>query len=82
VTFLAATRFLAELDKLLPGTQVVELAEAFLSNKQERSGHQTDASLIAKKFWSRRPESLLEGVEPILPIISGVPPVRAFAYSR
>ena len=82
VTFLAATRFLAELGKLLPSTQVVDLAEAFLSNKQKRSGHQTDASLIAKRFWSRRPEPLVEGVEPILPIISGVPPVRSFAYHR
>ena len=50
VTFLAAARFLAELHKLLPGSPVVKLAEAFLSNKQQRSGHQTDASLTANKF--------------------------------
>lgn len=80
VTLLAVVRFLAELDKLLPDIQVVDLAEAFLSNKQRRSGHQNDASLIAKTFWSRRPEVLVENVEPILPIIFGVPPVRSFAY--
>jgi hypothetical protein len=82
VTFLAATRFLAELSKLLPATQVVDLAEAFLSKKHGRPGHQTDSCLIAKKFWTRQPEPLVEGVEPILPIVSGVPPVRSFVYPR
>jgi hypothetical protein len=82
VTFLAATRFLAELSKLLPSAQIVDLAEAFLSNKQQRSGHQTDASLIAKRFWLQRPEPLVDGIEPILPIIAGIPPVRSFAYPR
>lgn len=80
VTLLAAMRLLAELDRLLPGTQLVDVAEAFLSNKRRRSGHHTDALLIAKTFWSRQPEVLVENVEPILPIICGIPPVRSFVH--
>ncbi len=81
VTFLAAMRFLAELDKRLPERLVIDIAEAFLSNKAIRSRHESDAALIAKTFWKRRTEHLSDDVKAILPIIGGVPPVRSFAYA-
>lgn len=81
VTFLAATRFLSELDRLLPRHLQVRLAEAFLSNKVDRSGHDEDAKLIAEKFWSSPIERSIHGLEPILPLVSGVPPVRSFRYA-
>lgn len=82
VTFLAAARFLSELHRALPAGQQVLLAEAFLSNKAERSRHDGDASLIATTFWKRPTELLIEGVEPITPLVMGVPPVKTFAYVR
>ena len=49
-TFVAATRFLSELNRLLPRGSQIRLAEAFLSNKADRSRHDDDAKLIAQSF--------------------------------
>ncbi len=74
---LAAQRFLSELAELL--RQPVLLAEAFLSNKKQRTRHGDDADTIVRRFWDVRPETLTPGVAPLLSIVKGSPSVRVFA---
>jgi hypothetical protein len=78
VTLIAAQRFLSELAMRLPEPQTVVLAEAFLTHKRTPGSHAADASKILAEFWSREPVELDRGVEPISPLIHGVPPVRSF----
>src|SRR5207248_2981729 len=51
VSYVAAARFLGVLHRRLPKDAQVSLAEAFLSNKTERTNHAKDASIIARGFW-------------------------------
>ena len=79
---LAALRFLHVVaDELLPEINDVYLAEAFLSNKAaeaRKRPHWHDAVRIRDAFRQTRPVALLEDVEPLCPLISGVPSVRVF----
>jgi len=77
---IAARRFLEELAKRLTWGSSVLLADAFLSNKPERSSDQADALLIAKNFWTMPVEELRPGLEAIWDGITGIPPVRCFAH--
>ncbi len=74
VSLVAARRFLEQ----LPGDHAVLLAEAFLSNKKAKTGHEQDAAAILANFWDVRAEALREGTEPLSPLIDGVPSVRVF----
>ena len=77
---IAAQRFLEILaPKLRRGRQVM-LAEAFLSNKSNKTDHRVDATRILQDFWSRDPCPLNPGLEPLLDIIDGVPEVRVFQH--
>jgi len=78
VSLVSACRFLQQLAAKLTGSKRVLLAEAFLSNKPRRTGHSEDAATILDDFWSRESEALRHGVEPVLDLIEGVPPVRVF----
>ena len=78
VTLLAARRFLEMVASKLEANERVFLAEAYLSNKGERTAHTADAATILREFWETEPEALKEGVEPILGMIKGVPQVRIF----
>ena len=78
VALLAAMRFLQVLGQKLRGDQPVFLAEAFLSNKPDRTEDLDDAAEIASKFRAMKPEVLRVGVEPISGLVSGVPSVRVF----
>lgn len=78
VSFLAALRFLGQLEEKLGAHFCIPLAEAFLSNKPHATRHSDDASEIARSFWDITPESFNDGCEPILKSIKGVPAVRVF----
>jgi hypothetical protein len=54
------------------------VAEAFLSNKVDRTSHADDAAAILSRFWDVSPVPLQSGCEPLLSSIAGVPPVRVF----
>ena len=75
---IAAHRFLNELAQNIEKRRPVLLAEAFLSNKPHRTEHSVDAALILQHFWSTKPQSLAEGLEPVLDEIDGIPEVRVF----
>ena len=76
VSALAARRFLEELGCRLE--RPVLLGEAFLSNKSGPTRHCDDANKIVHDCWLAEPVPLIPGVEPLLPIINGVPSVRVF----
>jgi hypothetical protein len=78
VALVAAMRLLRMLGKQLPADKPVLLAEAFLSNKPNRTSHIDDASRIVDEFWLRNNEPLWEGVEPASDLISEIPCVRVF----
>jgi hypothetical protein len=78
MTLLAAMRFLKEVGNRLPAGRPIFLAEAFLSKKKTKSRHEDDARRIVDEFWRREIETLYEGVEPAVDLISGVPCVRVF----
>ena len=82
VALLAAGRFLEQLASKLGRSQRVFLAEAFLSNKSQRTMHVADAVSILDRFWDTKPEAMKSGVEPILDVIKGVPQVRVFDSSH
>ena len=75
---IAAQRFLERLAPKLRRGRRVLLAEAFLSNKPQRTDHRADAALILRRFRSIKPCSVRGGLEPLLSIIEGVPEVRVF----
>ncbi len=81
VALIAARRFLEELDRKLASGRQVLLAEAFLSNKRQRSRHSADASAILDRFWRTKAVVMNEGVEPMLSLIKGIPQVRIFGTS-
>lgn len=81
VALIAARRFLEELAHSLASGRQVLLAEAFLSNKRQRSRHSTDASTILDHFWHKKAAVMKKGAEPILDLIKGVPEVRVFHTS-
>lgn len=78
VSLVATRRFLEELARKFPAGRRVLVAEAFLSNKRQRTEHGADASAILQRFWHTDPEALRDGVEPALGLIQGVPQVRVF----
>ena len=77
LSFAAALRFLQELKQHVQGRDL-DVAEAFLSNKDTPTGHGEDARLIHDRFWTARPETLRGGVEPASPLVRDVPSVRVF----
>jgi hypothetical protein len=79
VSVIAASRFLQMLAGLLPASKRVFLAEAFLSNKSERTKHAADAAQIVKEFWSRESQPIEGAAEPLSELIVGVPSVRVFS---
>jgi hypothetical protein len=78
VSVIAASRFLQMLAGLLPDGKQVFLAEAFLSNKSERTKHTADAGRIVEEFWKCEPQLVENAVEPFSDLIVGVPSVRVF----
>ena len=76
VTFAAALRFLDELRKELPPSPRVIVAEAFLSNKPERTSHADDAQRIVRAFWQVDAEESLEGLQAASPHVKDVPSIR------
>lgn len=82
VSMIAASRFLLKLAELLPSNSRVPLAEAFLSNKPERTAHQADAARIVAEFWMCAPQQVERDAEPLIPIISGVPSIRVFGTDQ
>jgi hypothetical protein len=77
LSFAAAIRFVQELNRMTEGREL-DVAEAFLSNKDTPTGHADDAILIHDRFWTTQPEELKNGVEPASPLVQGVPTVRVF----
>jgi hypothetical protein len=77
LSFAAAIRFLQELNRRMEG-RWLDIAEAFLSNKDMPTGHGEDAVFIYEYFWDTAPEGLKQGVEPASPLVDGVPSVRVF----
>ncbi len=77
VTFAAAMRFLSQL-AIEDDSCEVFLAEAFLSNKKEKTSHEEDAKTIAEKFWSTETKELNSETEPICDLVDKVPSVRMF----
>jgi len=77
VTALAAQRFLCALTDMASGGDMW-VAEAFLSNKVNRTSHADDAARILRQFWDVSPVPLQSACEPLLSSIAGVPPVRVF----
>lgn len=82
LTLVAARRFLEQLQLRLPANRKIDIAEAFLTNKRERSCHSDDAKAILANFWRSDPVELRTGVEPLLGSVSGLPPVRDFCAKR
>lgn len=78
VALLATQHFLQQLEHKLGGRKPVLLAEAFLSNKPQRTAHSADALAILRRFWRPEPEPLKSGVEPLLGLVEGIPEVRVF----
>lgn len=80
VSLVAARRFLEEFATRIPLGKTVLLAEAFLSNKDERTAHVDDAEKIVKEFWNVEPCVLAAGaeIEPVTSLINGVPSIRVF----
>ena len=78
ITALAARRFLLKVAERLPENREVALAEAFLSNKEEKTEHYEDSEKICSEFWDIKPETLPADAEPLLPIIDGIPAVKVF----
>lgn len=79
VSAIAASRFLKMLAELLPERRTILLAEAFLSNKPNRTRHADDAAQIVTEFWDCKPEEIEKEAEPISPLITGIPSVRVFS---
>ena len=78
VSLIAAQRLLRQLT-MDPGLESpVLLAEAFLSNKAQRTGHKSDAEAILRQFWGTPPAALCDGLEPASDLIRGVPSIRVF----
>jgi hypothetical protein len=78
VSLLAAQRLLRQLTKGPDLKRPVWLAEAFLSNKIQKTGHKSDAGLILRQFWCTRPKILCNGFEPASNLIQGIPSIRVF----
>jgi hypothetical protein len=79
-TTLGATRFIRELAKLLQESQVVYLAEAFLSDKKGKTAHADDAAKIRDEFWNGKAEDVFsDNTEPLIDCVQGIPCVRVFA---
>lgn len=74
VTLLSAKRILNQLHK---EGEVIHLAEAFLSHKEEPTSDKKDAEIIRTGFADASTE-LDEGWEVIHPSVDGVPPVYVF----
>jgi hypothetical protein len=77
LSFAAAVRFLQQLNRMTEGREI-DIAEAFLSNKDTPTGHADGATLIHNRFWTTQPEELRDGVEPASPLVQDVPKVRVF----
>jgi hypothetical protein len=79
VSLIAAQRLLRQLAECPGLDSPILIAEAFLSNKPQRTGHGKDAMVILRRFWSTQPTSdLRDGLEPASDLIQGVPPIRVF----
>jgi len=75
MTALAAKRFL---EMMRPALSIkTGLAEAFLSNKESKTGHADDAIIILKEFTKTKPVEMRQGCEPIIKL-NKVPPVKSF----
>jgi hypothetical protein len=77
LSFGAALRFLQVLNQKMQGRDL-DIAEAFLSNKDTPTGHGEDAVLIHHRFWVTPPVELKDDVEPASFLIHGVPSIRVF----
>ncbi len=78
VSLIAAQRLLRQLTKGPGLERPVLLAEAFLSNKMQRTGHKSDAGLILRRFWHTQTEVLHNSPEPASNLIRGIPSIRVF----
>jgi hypothetical protein len=61
-----------------PDLEVLWLAEAFLSNKSDRTGHADDAAAILTDFWSAEVASLWPRTHPTFAGLESVPNVYIF----
>ena len=77
LSFAAAIRFLQELNEIAEGRKI-EIAEAFLSNKNTPTDHADDAIFIHDRFWITQPEKLKNDVKPASPLMQDIPSVRVF----
>ena len=81
LTLVAAMRFLEMLAATFNRDREIFLAEAFLSNKDNSTGHNDDAEIIRKNFWSVEPRQLNSQCENASSFVcGGIPSVREFKH--
>ncbi len=77
-TLAAAMRLLNEIAKHTSLTDPIPIVEGMLTFKKQRTGHGADATTLLNDFYNAPVMDLAVGCEPLLPIITGVPQVRAY----